>query len=335
MLRLACILLSLLVASCNQQAQIEADREKFGRISLSRPPGSACSASDSASIQRRSSHPLGPTGGWDSTALSTPDQTPYGTARGLMAHHNYLTGFVQFEEAGELKVRSYDDTYGSVYCGWSKAKLPLAASKKPTLVRFGRCAVGDGGLDQVHEVCWFAAGKTEGKIIYSSAHPAPTFNPVDLYSSADLGNRIYFNDRLAFSTIEAALKLGRVPLAEQIVKDSFGALERLENLVDGASGKPILARQYYRELWVRLMAMRLGLSLGKPEFSQHADALAAELAPNLPYPCNSCSRLGTQLSKYRELNTLKGPAAKAYFEQHFARQPQEFEAGARAVLFTN
>ncbi len=252
-----------------------------------------------------------------------------------MVHHNYLTGFVQFEEAGELKVRSYDDTYGSVYCGWSAAKLSLAASKNPTLVRFGRCAVGDGGLDQVHEVCWFARGKSEGKIIYSSAHPAPTFNPVDLYRSGDLGNRIYFNDRLAFTTIEAALKLGRIPLAEQILKDSFGALERLENLVDGASGKPILARQYYREHWVRLMAFKLGLSLGKPDFTPQADALAVELGLELPYPCNSCSRLSAQVSKYRALNAMKGAAAKAYFEQHFARQLHEFEAAARAILFTN
>ncbi len=252
-----------------------------------------------------------------------------------MAHHNYLTGFVQFEEAGELKVRSYDDTYGSVYCGWSASKLPMLAADKPALVRLGRCGVGDGGLDQVHEVCWFASGKPEGKIVYSSAHPAPTFNPVDLYRAEDLGNRIYFNDRLAFSTIEAALKLKRIELAEQVLKDSFGALERLGNLVEGATGKPIPARQYYRDRWVRLMAVRLGLSLGKPEFTQYADALAAELAPNLPYPCYSCSRLGEQLAKYRELNTQKGPAAKAYFERHFAGPPYEFEAAARAVLFTN
>ncbi len=246
-------------------------------------------------------------------------------------HHNYLAGFVQFAEPGELKLRSYDDTYGSVYCGWSAAKLPLAASSKPAMVRLGRCAVGDGGLDQVHEVCWFAAGKQEGKIIYSSAHPAPTFNPVDLYRAEDLGNRIYFNDSLAFNTIEAALKLNRIAMAEQVLKDSFGALERLENLVDGTSGKPIPARQHYRDHWVRLMAFQLGLSLGKPEFSPRADALASELA----HSCNSCGRLGAQLARYRELNTLKGPQAKAYFEQHFAKQPQEFEAGARAVLFTN
>lgn len=335
-MRLLFALLCILLISCNPYAQVKEDTLKFPPISKSRPLGTVCSANDSASIQRAAVHPLVPTGGWNPLIEVDPNRKPHSDARGITRFHSNLIGFVQYITAGEVKARAYDDVYGSVYCGWAPAGARLDAQGKLTRVVLGTCGVGDGGLQTVHEVCWFSQGNPEGKVIYSSAYPAPEFNPADLYRPEDLGNNIQFQDHLAFEVLDGALKIRDDALAEAVIEQSFVVLGGMRDLRNGSTGQAIPARQYYRNTWVRLMAFRLGLHLGKPDFDTFAKALESELAPTLPYHCESCARLRARLPQYRELNTLKGEAAKAYFKANLVSQaPYEFERAAGSRLFTN
>ncbi len=215
-------------------------------------------------------------------------------------------GYLEVKEPGRLAARAYDDVYGSVYCGWSPDALELNSTGKPQLVSLSTCAVGDGGLDTVHEVCWFPRGGKSGIILYSSAFPGPRYHPVELYRPADLNVQ-----QPGFEVIDAALALGDATLAAQVIEASFAMLARERDLVSGSTGKPIPAREFYRNIRVRLQAYRLGLRVDAADFEALAAELERELALPLPYPCASCGALAARLPLYRQLHELRGQQARA------------------------
>ena len=55
--------------------------------------------------------------------------------------------------------------------GWSPAFVEYEPQPQPVCVAFSLCIVGDGGLDQVHELCWIPEGEEKGVIVFSTAHP--------------------------------------------------------------------------------------------------------------------------------------------------------------------
>ncbi len=223
-------------------------------ISPSRPVGAACHAGDSASVKRAAYHPLGPTGGWGRGAAMEAGREPKASEMGLNRVGGRLTGFVRVEEAGELRARSYDDSYGEVYCGWSPERLEL----KPGVARvsLGACAVGDGGLKQVLEVCWFPRGESRGRVVYSSAHGGAKQNAAEVYVKEDLGSPQYFNSRQALEVIAAARAMGDRELARKAIEDSLQLLDQQLDLVDGATGKKIPAREHYGAVRKQIEALR-------------------------------------------------------------------------------
>lgn len=288
----------ILLAACNPAKQVEEDRRRFARLSATRPVGSACANDDSAAIQRARVHPFYPTGGWYGQNEVDPNATPRGATRGLVRHAGGLAGYLDIVEPGQLKVRAYDDIYGSVYCGWSPQATDLTPAGKPVRVTLGTCAMGDGGLDMVHEVCWFARGASKGQIIYSSAAPnPPRYNPVDLYRPSDLTVQ-----QPGYDVIDAALELGDARLAAAVIEASLAMVARERDLVAGDTGKPIAAKEYYRGIRVRLLSYRLGLSVGTSDFAARASELQQLVEADSPYRCQTCAEVRARLPRYRESN---------------------------------
>ena len=169
LLAAATLALSFFVFTCFTYSLISADTP---RISASRPIGSRCSANDSASIKRAASHPLVHGGVWADKSTVNFDRTRMLQANELeFDNKHYIVGYVRFDTAGELRMRSYDDLYGAVYCGWSPAplKLPKREEQSSAFVKFDQCWVGHDGAEPVQEVCWFPEGQAEGTIVFSSA----------------------------------------------------------------------------------------------------------------------------------------------------------------------
>lgn len=144
----------------------------FTQISKDRPIGTECSTSDSASVKRAPMHPLGPTGGWYESGNNLVDynKTMVSDANHLEVRNGCISGYVRFDKPGYLQARSYDDYFGDVYCGWSPKKLQIKPTKDFVFVSLGICSVGDGGLDQVHEVAWFPDSGSTGTLVFSTAH---------------------------------------------------------------------------------------------------------------------------------------------------------------------
>jgi hypothetical protein len=306
-LRIGSLLVTLLAGvnlSCTSKAQLEADRKQFPSISANRPLGSPCAEKDAASVRRRPYHPLVPTGGWNPSVEINPARQPSRPSQGLALFHSLLAGYLRFPSSGQLRLRSYDDVYGDVYCHWSPAKADLPAAAQSAFVAFGTCGVGDGGLAQVYEACWFPAGASQGTIIYSSAHPNPqaTANAADLYRPQDLGTDTYFNDRLAFEALSAALLTRQLPLVRSILADSLAAFARLRPLVDGSTGKPLAPTLAYRDTYARLLSLQMVSSLGQPNFNQLADTLQPLLTEATKFSCSHCPALAEALPRYRRLH---------------------------------
>ncbi len=277
------ILATTLVTACS--ADIEADKRRFPAISNDRLVGSKCSLRDSASIKRVAMHPLGPTGGWNLYATNNSNKVDYQRTKkldknSLTQSGNEISGYVKFAEPGYLQARSYDDVYGDVYCGWSPNKLEIEPTKDYVYVTLETCSVGDGGLDQVHEVSWFPRGQGEGIIIFSSAHPdkSSPLGAADLYRPDRLGSTYQFNDRLASETISDYLRQGNEKAAQQVIAESLAVLTKMRDLVDGSTKKPIAAKDEYREKWALIQNYQLGLALGQSNFDACFNNLEATIA---------------------------------------------------------
>jgi hypothetical protein len=225
-------------------------------LAKDRTPGTTCFAGDSASAKRDLSHPLGPAGGWGTGVSVDHGREPKASELGLnRAGIGRIAGFLRVTEDGYLRARSYDDSYGEVYCGWSPERLEVKGGGVAR-VSLPTCAMGDGGLKQVHEVCWFPAGSERGKIVYSSEHPGAKQNAAELYRKEDLGSKQYFNERLAFEVIEAARALGDRKMANEVIADSLLLIDQQQDRVEFPGGKKIPAREVFAEVRKRLEALR-------------------------------------------------------------------------------
>lgn len=247
-------------------------REKYKSISKERPLNSVCSKKDSASVRRESAHPLGPTGGWLYKDLTLVDYKRVMPQSGnfLAMKNGCISGFVKFDKPGYLQARSYDDFYGDVYCGWSDEKIYLKPVKEPVFVSISTCSVGDGGLDQIHEVAWFADDAKEGVLVFSSAHPQiqTAIGAADLYQKKALGNENFFNSQYAKEVLHSSLVKGDLNLAKRIVQDSFSILSGLRDAIDSKTQTQIKARNLHAEDWAMILSYSLGLEIASDDFER-------------------------------------------------------------------
>jgi hypothetical protein len=295
---IATIFLLTVTALTACSADLEADKQRFPALSKERPVGSKCSLKDSASIRRASDHPLHPSGGWNLYGREN-NQVDYSRTKQLdgnclVLDRGGISGYVKFSEPGYLQARSYDDVYGDVYCGWSPDKLEIKPTKDYVYVSLGTCSVGDGGLEQVHEVSWFPQGQKDGIIVFSSAHPfkRSLLSATDLYRPDLLGHENQFDDKLASDTISDYLAHGNIKKADEVIATALTLLSRMRDSVDGTSRKTIPAKEIYQEQWALIQAYRLGLAIGEPTF----DSRLADLASTISGPSRG---------SYRDCDTYK------------------------------
>lgn len=293
--------------ACNPYAQVESDKKKYTPVSKDRVIGSECYVGDGAAITRRSSHPLGPTGGWGKDKYEIdPKKTKSVSNNVLQYHHWTLSGYLKFTEDGYLKVRSYDDVYGEVYCSWAPGSLTIPVSKMAVLVRLPVCVVGDGGLDQVHEVCWFPKGSEKGEIIYSSKHAAKasSISVTELFELDQLGSKDYFYDRLAFDVMAKAVKERNLSLAEEVLERSILLLSQQQGAVDGSTNEPISPEVFHQDKWVELLAYKLGVELGTPKFEKTLERLRSIIALKTlgGVKCFPCQYISEYLPLYEYMN---------------------------------
>lgn len=295
--------------SCDPHEQVRRDKARFPPLSLRRPLGSPCSERDSASVRRAAAHPLHPTGGWN--ALAEADGTrspgrelPAGASAVLVAHGQVVSGYVRFAQDGALRARVYDDVYGAVYGGWSPSSLDLKAGERPVFVALGRGAWGDGGLDQVFELCFTPKGAAEGVVVYSSAHSprAPPLRARDTFRKADLGARgAYLDDRLAVQLLSEMAQDRDLSAAKALLIDARALLGSLPAAVDGSTGRPIPPRLAYLREHVEVASFGVGFAVGTPAFDAEAGDLEALLASRAPKAlgCWDCERFEKMLPLYR------------------------------------
>ncbi len=314
---LAVVLAAPLLACRDPHAQIEQDKNRFPALSLARPLGSPCFPGDSASV-KRGRHPLGPTGGWSRTAevdyartLQHPDpsgQTRDAPTHVLVAHGQVIAGYVRAAAEGTLQVRTFDDVYGSVYGEWSPVRLDVRPTPRPVFVALGRSAYGDGGLSQVHEVCWTPKGGTQGVVVYSSAYPAagPALRARDVFRAEDLGARgAHYNSGLALRMLAEILQDRDLPTAEAFLDQATALLDSLPAAVDGASGAAIPTRVFRSREWADLLAYRLGLAVGRPSFEGVAREFEAVVTSrDSGRFCFDCERYARLLPLYRWVDAL-------------------------------
>lgn len=276
-LPLATFLSLLYSTSCASEFdQIERDRQVYESISAARPPETLCQLGDSGDVQRRQVHPLGSVGGWYG-----PDPVIDKNRHHDSAHNQFdgiggeLAGYVHFPVSGKLTMRSYDDLYGNVYCGWSPTVLDYEPQSQPVYALFSLCSVGDGGLDQVHELCWFPDDEEQGYVIYSSAFPGSTeLKPHDLFLPRHLGTLVhtennrkiyYFNDREADRILGSLLIAGRLPEARELITDTLDTFRSLPSAIDGSTEKPIPPQRFHCEEWVNILLINAGTNLFREE----------------------------------------------------------------------
>ncbi len=310
------ILLALFTASCqNPYEQLKADAKRFSSISKERTIGSVCSETDSATVKRAEQHPLGPTGGWlhlASLDLSRSADTATNTFRIM---NGAIVGYVKFETDGVIKARSYDDTYGAVYCGWSLNSLSYTPQKKAVYLRTGHCVVGDGGLAQVTEICWFPAGGKEGTIVYSTAHDEQSLKDEYLfYSKDDIGvissfggkKRYHYQNFQAERIFRSILVAGKRKEGHGLVLDTLKNFEFLEGAVDGSTRQPIPPKVFHSRDWKTLLLMKAGFELFEPSAIEALDE-ATNLV-NDERACFGCETAKDLVPLYRWLAaTLSGP----------------------------
>jgi hypothetical protein len=232
----------------------------------------------------------------------------------LVAHEQVIAGYVRAAAAGTLQARTYDDVYGSVYGGWSPVRLDIKPTPRPVFVALGRSAYGDGGLSQVHEVCWTSKGSPQGVIVYSSAYPAagPVLRAREIFRADDLGARgAYYNSGLALRMLAEILQDRDLPAAEAFLDQATALLDSLPPAVDGASGAAIPSRVFRSREWADLLAFRLGLAVGRPPFA----AVASELETVVTLRdsgrfCFDCERYARLLPLYRWVDArMRTPGA--------------------------
>jgi len=301
---LAPIIVCAALTACGPS--VKQARENFPQISKQRPLGTKSSTTDSASAKRASAHPYGPSGGWHDNGNTLVDykRTAQRDTNHLEMNNGCISGFVRFDRPGYLQARSYDDYFGDVYCGWSPDKLQLKPTDQFVFVSLGTCSVGDGGLDQIHEVAWFPENSSEGTLIFSTAHPSTgeKLSAADIYRPSLLGNAYQFNEILATRAAADYFRKGDLKAACAVIDDAQKVLSSMKNAIDGQTHEEIPALQLHRDEWVSMLAYKLGSALGEPEF----ETTIRELQNILDTPGRgralTCETIGKMLPLYKWLN---------------------------------
>ncbi len=271
----AALLAALFAASCeNPWEKAKADAKKYPPIAAARTVGTPCFETDSASVQRVPRHPLGPTGGWHGkTAILDPARTSDTAAGTFREFAGEFVGYVKFDTEGVLKIRSYDNVYGTVYCGWSPNTVAYTPQAKAVYLRMGSCGVGDGGLAQETEICWFPKGEKEGRIVYTTAHREKRSGDEHLYYSPEHigtlsernGKKIYYyQDFQARGIFRSLLTSGKSEEAHELVLATLPNFEYMAGAIEGSSRKPIPPKEFHAAEWKSLLFMKAGFELFEP-----------------------------------------------------------------------
>lgn len=282
---------------CVTTACAPVSKQESNRVSKDRLPGSSCSEHDSASVKRALWHPEGPTGGWNNHEHSSVNYSRTKSLKSncLIAPNStgFVSGYVKFDTPGTLRIRSYDDYYGDVYCGWSPYEVKLKPTDKYVYVCFDQCSVGDGGLDQVHEVSWFPEGSEKGTILFSSAHPASEsqLDIVDVYQQDWLGSQSYVNEYLTKEVLQAYAKRRDLESARKVVDHVINLLSQTKAV--SAKG-PVPSEEFQADFWAWLLAYKLGSTLEQPGF----EPTLSNLSDVVNLPANKSNREFEY--KYRE-----------------------------------
>jgi hypothetical protein len=296
------------------EGRLDRDEKRYPKLSAGRGLGSPCGPNDGATIRRATRHPLGPTGSWNGVAVLEAGRSvdpsllkPFGSAVAvaLMPVGAVYAGYVQAGVAGTLRARTYDDVYGEVYGGWSPSTLDVSPTPAPVFVALGRSVYGDGGLRQVHEVCWTSKGSADGVVVFSTAHEPsrPPFERRQVFRPDDLGGTGFVDTTLAAQLFDEHLRAGDGPAARALVGELERRLGRLPGAVDGTTGAPIPSRAFHAEAWADLLAVKAGLSVGTPGFGSAADELErlVALASGAP-SCLGCEAHRGMLPLFRWLD---------------------------------
>lgn len=135
----------------------------------------------------------------------------------------------------------------------------MSPTAKPVFVEASLCSVGDGGLDQVHELCWFPEGESVGRTVFSTArlNDHNLSSKLELYKPRQLGSPYYFNSRLFVELVVEAVQKGERDRLTDVVSDAaeLAKLITAKNPVD-IKGDVL-----------NILRARLGLALGSDEFS--------------------------------------------------------------------
>ncbi|MHC4639519.1 MAG: hypothetical protein ACYTBV_18785, partial [Planctomycetota bacterium] len=277
------ITLIVTISRERREIQIQQDKEKYGLISAERYPGTSCDPNDSASIKRRPFHPIRSTVGWRLKAEIDISRHHDSAKNKFGQIGNDIAGYAQFPVSGRLIMRCYDDVYGSVYGGWSPTFVEYEPQPKPVYVIFPRFRVGDGRLDQVHELCWFPKGEERGVILYSSAHPEKNeLKPHELFLPRHIGvltkhgNNEYFHfyDHEADKIFDSLLVARELTQVRELVSINIDRLQYLYPTVEGSTGKPIPSDEFYCDIWVKLLLLKSGTNPFDP--SSHDSLLKAK-----------------------------------------------------------
>jgi hypothetical protein len=300
-----------------------AEAKAMPRISVQRVSGTPAYPGDAADVKRAPVHPNLPTGGWNTLALHDPKRTRALSETFLTKHENVIAGYVRFERPGTLRIRAYDDVYGAIYGGWSPATLRLEPSPDYQFVALGQLSVGDGGLAlqsaqhiadfqysqvldamQTQEVVWFEEGQPHGTIIWSSSHRPygeiePPVGPADLYRESELGDRRFYNHRLAKSVIADLLVRGDLAEARRITDLSIRLWEQ----------QPIANRVERGAHLAYLLLIKLGLQSGEPEAQQTFRQIESLVTDGqIKDPVMNCFYWRNRLPLYRWVALPPGPS---------------------------
>jgi hypothetical protein len=149
--------------------------------------------------------------------------------------------------------------------------LSYRPNPKHIFIKLDSCSVGDGGIDMVHEVCWFPENKEleeKGLIVYSSAHVEQKTFPINLYSKEQIGNKNYFNGMLAQQIIGDFIAEGSIQAAQSVVSDSLDILSKLEGSVNASTKENISPEKMNSSHWLMIMSFESGLRIQKDNFDK-------------------------------------------------------------------
>lgn len=274
------------------------------RIAKSRPVGSPCGPKDSASAKRADSHPLGPTGGWSSIFSYEPARTKDLAESAITFFDGAYTGFLRLPGSGTVKIRAYDNVYGAVYCGWSPRSFHVDASDRAVFFRLGTCSVGDGGVETVHEICWFPDGQEEGRLILSSGHSSSIgapLEPADIFVEAMKSELGTSWSSLSSDVILSFAKQGNLPEAQRLARLALQNFKSQPSAVEWSTKRPVPPEELRADEWVSLLSLDIASNIAVGDFpaaEEQLERLRVFAGTALKF-CHSCAEIERMIPLFR------------------------------------